>query len=272
MDSNIVTPEWIHQNQKHSDIILLNCTLRSNMAEKIDQYEGKTIPNAIYFDIQNTFSDLSNPNPSMLVSPELFTANAQLLGINNTSAIIVYDNVGNYSSPRAKWMLNTMGHTNTYILDGGLNAWVKKGYPLESTVEKTRLKQGNFTSIFLKENIVSHLDIIENISSGRSILIDARSAGRFKGESPEPRAGIESGHIPGSVNLPFEQVLVDGQYKPKAELLQTFKNINPDNRPMIFTCGSGITACILLEASKLVGYTAVSLYDGAWVDWATKLK
>ncbi|MCL4109520.1 UNVERIFIED_CONTAM: hypothetical protein GTU68_038915 [Idotea baltica] len=192
-----------------------------------------------------------------------FQQEARLLGVNNESTIIIYDNMGIYSSPRVWYMFKSMGHENVHVLDGGLPAWIKEENDVEKIKEET-YDIGNFTAVFDKGSTRSTFDILQNIDTRKAQLIDARSEGRFNGTAPEPRAELKSGHIKGSLNIPFTKVLSEGKYKSKEELKDLF---NPD-KPMIFTCGSGLTACIVLLGAEIANDSPKSVYDGSWTEWA----
>lgn len=168
-------------------------------------------------------------------------------------------------------MFRAMGHKEIAVLDGGLPNWISKGFKTEPR-KLTPYQNGNFRSSF-NRNSIKDFDIIqENIQTKEFLLIDARATNRFKGIAPEPREGIRSGHIPNSINLPFNEVLHNGKYKTKEELIAVFKSLQIDNKPLIFSCGSGITACIILLACAMVCKNDISLYDGSWTERAERTK
>jgi len=218
------------------------------------------------FDMEKVFLDQESAIPNMMPNEKVFEAACRKLGINNNSLIVVYDNLGIYASPRVWWMFKSMGHSKIAILDGGLSAWKNENLPTEPIDEKVTLS-GNFTAKYHADMVVDANILLENINSKKMLVVDARSEERFNGITPEPRANMLSGHIPNSVNLPFEKVLNNGKMKSKAELTKIFNNLKIENQPLAFTCGSGITACIILLASELISENKKVLYDGSWAEW-----
>ncbi len=179
----------------------------------------------------------------------------------------MYDNLGIYSSPRVWWMFKTMGHQNVYVLNGGLPDWIENKYPTEEK-QPQQYELGSFKAQFNSEKVKNYNFIKNNLNNERQLVIDARSSGRFNGTAPEPREGLRSGSIPNSVNIPFGDVLENGKYKSKEELKTIFSKINPENKALIYSCGSGLTACIILLAGELLLPNKTSVYDGSWTEWA----
>ncbi len=263
MQTPLVTVDWLHSHLSDPDLVILDATQAGKKAD----HEGLQLPGARHFDFKRTFADRENELPNMLPSPEAFATEAQKLGISNTSKIVVYDRLGVYSSPRVWWMFRTMGHDQVVVLDGGLPEWVRCGYEVEP-VQRYDSLPGSFATVFNPDLVKGIQDVYQNLSGKKALVVDARSAGRFEGIAPEPRAGLSSGHIPDSKNLPFPDVLRDGKFKPKAELLGLFQTLDLGDQPLIFSCGSGITACILYVASELVLSNEKAVYDGSWTEWA----
>ncbi len=264
MKEPIVSVKWLHEHLDDSDIIILDASLKINQAKVEAQYQDIQIKGARFFDITNVFSDTESPLPNTLPDPEKFAIAAKKLGINNESKIVVYDSLGIYSSPRAWWLIKIMGHDNVWVLDGGLPEWVKHGFPVEKT-QKRDYALGNFISKFKPEMFKTKEQILENIETKEAVLIDARSEDRFLGETEEPRVGLRTGHIPGSINIPYSSLLRDGKYLPIDELA---KILPQDNRPLMFSCGSGVTACIDLIAYELIeNKNPKAIYDGSWTEW-----
>lgn len=264
----LVSSEWLDENINLKDLVILDASPLTNASEKQTEFKNQAIPGARYFDIKNVFSDLTSPFPNTFPTIEQFEQGCRNLGINNSSKIVVYDNLGIYTSPRVWWMFKAMGHEDVAVLNGGLQDWIINDYETKTSLSLTPEK-GNFICQFDPNQIVDIDFIQSNISLRDHLLIDARSEGRFNGTSKEPRTGLRSGHIPNSVNIPFESVLDDGRYKAEAELTQLFKCIRTDDRPLSFSCGSGITACIVLFAAELVLKNDTSIYDGSWTEWAS---
>jgi thiosulfate/3-mercaptopyruvate sulfurtransferase len=204
----------------------------------------------------------------MLPSAADFAARTSALGIDDASDVVVYDGSGtNMSAPRAWWMFRAFGHERVAVLDGGLGAWRAEGRPLERGVVTPA--PGTFTAR-LNERMVRDLDAMRsNLTSRREQVIDARAAARFAGEAPEPRAGIRGGHIPGSMNLPFTDLVTpQGTVLPPDALRRKLDAIGVDlARPIVATCGSGVTACCIALALELVGAPHVAVYDGSWTEW-----
>ncbi|MBL6449105.1 sulfurtransferase [Fulvivirga sp. 29W222] len=262
----IVSPQWLHKNLHDSELVILDASPKHNKAGKTSNVDTLYIKGSRVFNLK-VFSSYESNLPSMLASPEVFQKECRKLGINNTSKIIVYDNLGNYTSPRVWWMFRVMGHNNISVLDGGLPAWVKYGFDTALFPDKIN-SNGNFTTNYTPELVVGTAQVIDNLSTKDALLIDARTEGRFKGITPEPREGLRSGHIPHSINIPFEQVLNDGFFKAPEKLQQVFGQSIQGCTPLIFSCGSGVTACIVLMACELICKNDKAVYDGSWTAWA----
>lgn len=270
LQSSLVSVNWLKEHLHDEKLILLNATL-PKVTGSDSQPETQQIPGTRTFDIKNKFSDTSAPFPNTVPSTEQFNLEAQNLGIDNDSIIVVYDDYGFYSCARAWWLFKAFGHDQIAILDGGLPAWKHAGFPVESKQEHT-FKKGNFEGKFNPQAFRFFNDI-QILKDNHSVLIlDARANDRYEGLLPEPREGLRSGHIPNSVNLPFQQLLSDNQMKPASELKTIFQNLNPDNKKMVFSCGSGVTACILALGAELSGYDNLSIYDGSWTEYGTLTK
>ncbi len=264
MTEPIVSVAWLHANHKDPSLIILDASLKESQSNLKTGLENIQIKGARFFDIKNTFSDTTNSLPNMLPSTNEFEIEAKKLGINKNSTIVVYDNLGIYSSPRAWWLFKIMGHQNVAVLDGGLPEWIKEGYAIEEITENPIYTIGNFKAKFNSELVKSKEQILENVQTKDAILIDARAENRFKGIGDEPRPGLRSCHIPGSINMPYTQLLQNGKFLPKEELATILKITD---KPLIFTCGSGVTACIDLIAYELICKNPKSVYDGSWTEW-----
>ena len=269
MNNPIVSSEWLKDNINDPDLILLDASQQTNINGSSSKFSQLQIPGARSIDLNGDFSDKSTHLPNMLPTPEQFEKAARNIGINNSSKIVVYDNLGVYTSPRVWWMFKAMGHENIAVLNGGLPDWIAKGYATELKKQMS-YPYGDFSASLNSNAVKSFTCVQNNIEQKEYLLVDARSSGRFNGTSPEPREGILSGHIPNSVNLPFESVLDNGKFKSKDELITIFDKAKIDERPLIFSCGSGITACILLLASEIIGNKGNSVFDGSWTEWAEK--
>jgi thiosulfate/3-mercaptopyruvate sulfurtransferase len=266
MTNPIVSTAWLQEHLNNPELIILDARLDHNQSGLENKNTELQIKGARLFDIKNNFSDTSNPLPNTFPTPEQFTAECQKLGINKNNTIIVYDTLGIYSSPRAWWMFKAMGHSDVFVLDGGLPEWVKEGYPTEIRQETTDILFGDFEANLQPKLIKNKEQILDNIETNEATLIDARSQDRFHATHEEPRAGLRSGHIPGSINIPYTELLKDGKYKSKEELTEIFKL---NDQSLLFTCGSGITACIVLLACELISNNPKAVYDGSWTEWGS---
>ena len=204
----------------------------------------------------------------MLPPVEEFARSMAALGLSDDATIVVYEQEGVFSAPRAWWMLRTFGARSVYVLDGGLRAWIAAGLPTESgEVRRARAK----FNAKLDRDAVNYYAGIQEMIAERGQILDARSAGRFAGTSPEPRAGISSGHMPGAINLPFTELAEDGRLKPAEALREIFSSKGVDlEQPVTTTCGSGVTAAVLALGLQIVGAKNVRLYDGSWAEYAQK--
>lgn len=264
MKNTLVSIQWLKDNMQDPNLIILDASQQINQANVLPEYTGIQIQGARFFDIKNDFSDTSNPLPNTFPHPETFEKAAQNLGINTTTKIVAYDSLGIYSSPRGWWLFQIMGHENVWVLDGGLPAWVQANLPVEKNETKTYPK-GDFKSYFNPTMLKNTADVLANINTQAALLIDARSNDRFLGLTPEPRAGLRSGHIPGSLNIPYTDLVQNGFFFSKEKL----KTILPNQeKPIIFSCGSGITACIDYLAYEIIDSTnSRAVYDGSWTEW-----
>lgn len=267
----LVSAEWLHSTINDPNLIILDASTAANQAGSSSEFENIKIKGARFFDLNEVFSDPNGKFPNTFPGEEQFETGCRNLGINQSSRIVVYDNLGVYTSPRVWWMFKAMGHENVSVLDGGLPEWIRKGFETEIKT-KASYPLGDFKAVFQKKAIKDFDFVSANVMNKEQLLIDARSKGRFDGTQAEPRAGLRSGHIPNSLNIPYTSVLEDGKYKTKAELTELFQEINDDSRPLIFSCGSGITACIILLAADLILENEKSVYDGSWTEWASLKK
>ncbi|MDW3191380.1 MAG: sulfurtransferase [Cytophagales bacterium] len=265
----LVSVDWLNQNQHNPDLILLDASLPGTVEGKSADTGQATIPGARFFDLKKKFSDLNAPFPNTIPSPTQFEKECRDLGVNNHSTIIVFDNMGIYSSPRVWWLFKTMRHQKVFVLDGGLPEWIKAGLSTTTThaISET---SGDLIANYRSEFLKTFEDVVNNCEHPHFKLIDARSAGRFSGEQSEPRKHLKSGHIPGSVNLPFGEVLENGKFKSKEDLDAIFQNLVGNEQNLAFSCGSGLTACIILLAAHLTGRESKLLYDGSWTEWAER--
>ena len=269
--NNLVSVEWLLKNIEDNNTVLLDASLKSTAEGTQSQFGSLTIPGARYFDLKNKFSDPSGQFPNTIPTPDQFQLACRELGINHHSRIIVFDNMGIYSAPRVWWLFKAMGHENVAVLDGGLPEWINHGQKVAPFPTEATYSMGNFTAHFQSQWVVTYQQVLDNISTEDFCIVDARSADRFMGHAPEPRKNLMSGHIPGSVNMPYLMVLDKGRFKDQAALDLLFQPIHIQNKKLVFSCGSGLTACIILLANAISSQPAsMKVYDGSWTEWAER--
>jgi thiosulfate/3-mercaptopyruvate sulfurtransferase len=224
------------------------------------------LPNAKRFDIKNELADKSNPLSSTMCNAQQFTQVMQHAGVNHDSFIVVYEDAGLFSAARAWWMLKAMGHHNVKVLSGGLKKWLACGYAVQQGYSEA-LTCGNFEASYNPNYFIDRQQVLAAIDDANTILLDARAYKRFTGEESEPRKGMRGGHIPQSRSLPFLDLLTDGEAKAFEEIKIKFESAVGTAEYIQFSCGSGITACILALFADECGYKNLSVYDGSWSEW-----
>ncbi len=269
MTNPLVSSQWLHDHLNDPNLIILDASQKKNISGEKSKLENKQIKGARKFDIKNTFSDQESDLPNTIPSPEQFQEECRKLGINKNSKIVAYDNLGIYTSPRVWYLFKIMGHKEIAVLDGGLPEWDSNGFEIEEIADSV-FEKGDFEAKYHPDLFKSRAEVKGNLKTKEAQVLDARSAGRFDGTAQEPRVGLPSGHIPQSTSLPYTEVLENGKYKSKEELKALFDKKEIDDRPMIFTCGSGITACVIMLASELVLENEKSVFDGSWTEWAQR--
>jgi thiosulfate/3-mercaptopyruvate sulfurtransferase len=265
----LVTPSWLAGRLRDPGVVSLDATLPPvGVTPPVDtraRYFAKHIPGATFFDIDE-LSDRSTPLPHMLPPPEVFSRSMSALGVDDRMAIVIYEQQGVFSAPRAWWMLRTFGAQEVYILDGGLRAWIEAGLPTHSG--HVHRAPASFHAK-LDHDAVKDFAQIQQMIAEHAQILDARSAGRFTGASPEPRPGISPGHMPGATSIPFTELVEEGRLKPAEELRQIFIAKGVDmKQPITTTCGSGVTAAVIALGLEVAGANHVSLYDGSWAEYA----
>ncbi len=240
--------------------------LPSQNRNAIEEFNSARIPGAVFFDI-DAIADPDTDLPHMLPHPEVFAEVAGVLGLRHDKLIIVYDGPGMFSAPRVWWTLKTMGAHNVKILEGGFDNWKIENLPIEKGAPK-KARQSIFQAHFSHDRVASQTDVENNIKYGRAITLDARPGDRFNGTAPEPREGMRSGHIPKSLSLPASDLIENGTLIDVQKLNKKFHDmfIYPDSE-VITTCGSGVTAAILILALHESGRENTKLYDGSWAQW-----
>jgi thiosulfate/3-mercaptopyruvate sulfurtransferase len=265
----LVTPAWLAAHLDDPNTIILDATLPPvGVTPPVDthaRYLSSHIPGAIFFDI-NQHSDHTTTLPHMLPTPEEFAHSMSTLGISDTATIVVYEQAGVYSAPRAWWMLRTFGAKNVYVLDGGLQAWTEAKLPTQSG--PVHRPAATFHAK-LDHTAVKDLNQLSETLAAHQQILDARATARFNGTAPEPRPGISSGHMPGATSVPFTELAEDGRLKSAERLRDLFaaKKVDPE-KPLTVTCGSGVTAAVIALALEVTGAKDVTLYDGSWADYA----
>ncbi|HEX7006635.1 MAG TPA: 3-mercaptopyruvate sulfurtransferase [Alphaproteobacteria bacterium] len=265
----LVSTEWLADHLAAPDVRIVDGSwyLPAQQRDAKAEFAEGHIPGAVFFDIDE-IADTGNPLPHMLPSPEKFAARVRKLGLGDGCRIVVYDGAGLFSAARVWWMFRVFGHDDVAVLDGGLPKWRREGRPVEATPPAPGDR--HFTAR-VNTLLVRDLDQMKaNLASAREQVLDARPAGRFAGTDPEPRPGLRSGHIPGSRNLPFNR-LVDpetGTVLPADALRRLFVDAGIDlARPIVTTCGSGVSAAALALGLYLIGHRDVAVYDGSWSEW-----
>jgi thiosulfate/3-mercaptopyruvate sulfurtransferase len=262
-----VSAEWLFNHLDEANLVILDGSIKKVVNPSLDASEVQ-ISNTRFFDLKDAFSDTSAPFPTTFPSEAQFTKEAQKLGINSDSAIVVYDDKGIYSSARVWWLFKAMGHENVAVLDGGLPEWIKSGYKTEIKTSKP-IEKGDFVANYKSELMVFFDDVKDASEKKSHLIMDARSEARFKCLEAEPRVGLRMGTIPNSVNLPYEDLLNDNLLIPEQAIASKFQKLAKKEEKLIFSCGSGITACVLALGATMSGYENISVYDGSWTEWGS---
>lgn len=264
---NLVSTEWLAERIGDPNVIPVDGSWylpdanRDGPAEFLERH----IPGAAFFDI-NAVADTSSGLPHMLPSAETFSEAVGKLGIADGATIVAYDGAGLFAAARVWWTFRTMGVKHVFVLDGGLPKWLAEGRPTESG--PSRREPARFAATFDAASVKDGDAMAAILDQGSAQVVDARPAARFRGEAPEPRAGLASGHMPGSLNLPFQEIVSNGRLKEGEELRAAFEAAGVDlSKPIVTTCGSGVSAAIVALALEGAGAKADAIYDGSWADW-----
>ncbi|HAV8818442.1 3-mercaptopyruvate sulfurtransferase [Escherichia coli] len=266
-----VGADWLAEHIDDPEIQIIDARMASPGQEDrnvAQEYLNGHIPGAVFFDIE-ALSDHTSPLPHMLPRPETFAVAMRELGVNQDKHLIVYDEGNLFSAPRAWWMLRTFGVEKVSILGGGLAGWQRDDLLLEEGA--VELPEGEFNAAFNPEAVVKVTDVLLASHENTAQIIDARPAARFNAEVDEPRPGLRRGHIPGALNVPWTELVREDELKTTDELDAIFfgRGVSYD-KPIIVSCGSGVTAAVVLLALATLDVPNVKLYDGAWSEWGAR--
>jgi thiosulfate/3-mercaptopyruvate sulfurtransferase len=267
-DDPLVSTDWLAQHLDAPDIKIIDASwyLPAEERDPKAEYAAAHIPGAVFFDIDEIAAD-DTDLPHMLPPPAKFASRVRKLGIGDGSRIVVYDGWGIRGAARVWWTFRTMGHEDIVVLDGGLPKWIAEGRPVTDRPPVPR--ERHFTVRVMGDLVRDRGQVARTLETGREQVVDARPAARFKGEAPEPRPGLKSGHMPGALNVPVGEVIApDGTLKSAAALAEVFEKAGVDlKKPVVTTCGSGITASVLALALARLGRRRTAVYDGSWAEW-----
>lgn len=269
----LVSTEWLAEHLRAPDLRVVDASwyLPALKRDPKREYAERHIPGAVYFDLDD-ISDTNDPLPHMLPPPEKFASRMRRMGIGDGNRVVVYDGSDNHvSAPRAWWMFRVFGHADVAVLNGGLKKWLAEGRPVEDLPPLPR--ERHYTARRNDLLVRDAEQLKANLTSKREQVLDARSAGRFNGTEAEPRAGLRGGHIPGSLSLPHASLTdpATGLIKDADALRKLFDAAGIDmNRPVVTTCGSGVTASGLALALHLLGHRQFAVYDGSWSEWGAR--
>ncbi|MEU2251358.1 sulfurtransferase [Streptomyces sp. NPDC019224] len=257
----LVSADWLAARLGAPGLLVLDASVGAHRGS------GPRIAGARVFDIDGALSDPTGPLPHTMPDAGRFTDEMRALGLNDGDTAVVYDAAGIYSSARAWWMLRAMGFDRAAVLDGGLPAWTAAGLPVDEGTPEPAAGRGGFTARPRPGLLVDAATVADALADPGAAVLDARTGGRFEGTEPEPRAGLRGGHMPGAVSLPFGRLQDEGRMLPPDGLRAAFADAAGDRERLYFSCGSGVTACVLALGAELAGYRDTAVYDGSWSEW-----
>ncbi|RED50996.1 3-mercaptopyruvate sulfurtransferase [Aestuariispira insulae] len=269
---SLVEAGWLKENIDRSDLRVIDASwhMPTSGRNAREEYGNGHLPGAVFFDI-DAVSDPTHDMPHMLPQPVDFEKAVADLGIRNDDCVVVYDVHGLFSAARVWWMFRVFGHEKVAILNGGLEAWKAVNGAMETGFPNVTASR--FRATYHAERVRSLKDMEHNLVENRDLVIDARSAARFSGEAPEPRPGLRGGHMPGAKNLPFDTLLEMDSKKvlPISKLRSLLAPLAPaSGQGLVFSCGTGVTACVLAFGFHLIGKDDTAVYDGSWTEWASQ--
>ena len=269
--TSLVSTAWLAERLSNPNIRMADASWYLPQAgrDAKSEYAAAHIPGAVFFDIDD-LSDETSPWPHMLAPVPKFAGRMRELGLGDGNMIVVYDGAGIFSSPRAWWMLRAMGHRDVAVLDGGLPKWRREGYPVNNN--PANIRPATFTASPDPTIVRAFPQMVENLKTRAAQVVDARGRPRFVAQEAEPRPGLRGGHIPGSLNVPYAQLIAaDSTLKSPEALRALFAEARVDlSAPVVTSCGSGVTAAIAMLALEMAGATDVALYDGSWSEWGAR--
>ncbi|SOE08420.1 thiosulfate/3-mercaptopyruvate sulfurtransferase [Hoeflea halophila] len=264
----VVSFDWLKSRIGEPGLKIVDASwyLPAQNRDAAAEFAAARIPGAVFFD-QDSIVDKTSNLPHTIPNPSDFARAAGALGLSETDTIVVYDGPGMFTAPRVWWLLRLFGAGNTFVLDGGFDSWKQQGLPVETT-EPAEPHQAQFTAASNPSAVTSFAQMRSIVDTGSSQIADARGPGRFTGAEAEPRAGMRSGHMPGARNVPFPILSDGGKLKPIPELREALESSGLDlDKPVVTTCGSGVTAAVITLALQSVGHCDNTLYDGSWSEW-----